>query len=160
MPYITLTQGKRALVDYDDYHILNAFKWYYSNGYAVRKVQRFGRSRTILMHRVINDTPKGMETDHINRSTLDNRRLNLRSVTNTQNHYNRHAIPKSKSKYKGVWWHTERSKWAAQITFDGKKILLGRFDKEEDAAETYNVAAYHLHGSYACFNKIPESRYA
>lgn len=42
------------------------------------------------LHRVImGDIPAGMEIDHINRNTLDNRRDNLRIVTRSQNLQNR-----------------------------------------------------------------------
>lgn len=40
------------------------------------------------LHRVINKTPKGMLTDHINGDRLDNRRENLRTVNNRTNSEN------------------------------------------------------------------------
>jgi len=39
------------------------------------------------------------------------------------------------SKYIGVSWAKNCNKWSCQIHFKGKKIHLGLFEKEEDAAK-------------------------
>src|SRR3990167_10859282 len=80
MKRIKLTQGKFAIVDNEDFEWLNQWKWHYNNsdGYAYRtKVFRRINGKQpkehISIHRLINKTPKGMETDHINHNRLDNR---------------------------------------------------------------------------------------
>ena len=76
MKEIKLTKGKVAIVDNDDFEFLNIQKWYLSShGYAVT-----GKSPHQYMHRIINKTPKNLLTDHINRNTLDNRKINLRNA--------------------------------------------------------------------------------
>jgi len=71
MKRIKLTQEKVALVDDADFEFLNQWKWFYhQTGYA-KSCHRY-------MHRLINKTPKGFHTDHINRNKLDNRKSNLR----------------------------------------------------------------------------------
>lgn len=47
----------------------------------------------------------------------------------------------SSSKYKGVSWNIRERKWKAQIQYKGVKINLGTYDKEEHAANAYDVAA-------------------
>jgi len=90
MKFIKLTQDKQAIVDDSDYERLSKFKWCYHLGYAIRyagggrKQRRFER-----MHRVVNNTPDGFFTDHINRNKLDNRRANLRTVKHRENSINR-----------------------------------------------------------------------
>ena len=64
-----------ALVDDDDYEWLNQWKWSLgTHGYACRyehNILSNGKKRKIhiLMHRLVNKTPTGLLTDHIN-STL------------------------------------------------------------------------------------------
>lgn len=83
MAEITLKNGEVALVDDADLKRVMSFSfyWYLSNGYAVTRKHQ----RSIFMHAVVNNTPVGMCTDHINRNRLDNRKSNLRSCTRSEN---------------------------------------------------------------------------
>jgi hypothetical protein len=86
MKEIPLTRDQLAIVDDHWIDRLSRYNWACSpNGYAY---MRFGAS-TLYMHRLIAKTPKGMETDHINRNRLDNRESNLRNVTHAENCQNR-----------------------------------------------------------------------
>lgn len=58
----------------------------------------------------------------------------------------------STSKFKGVSRHSQRDKWVAQIVVLGRHIYLGLFDDEVEAAETYDRAARHHFGEFACLN--------
>lgn len=152
---IPLRDGGEALVDAELYESLAQWKWYKNGrGYAMRKVRIDGRQRTILMHREIAGTPPGIHTDHINGEKLDNRRGNLRHVTNTQNHWNIGITKQNVSGYKGVCWDKRKGKWAATIAADGKHFYLGGFPLVEQAAKAYNIAARQLHGEYAVLNPL------
>ena len=99
---IELTQNKFALVDDEDYRWLNEFKWYRvkskKTDYAYTKIiQSNGKRKSMLMHRLILNTPTGMQTDHKNHNGLDNRKSNIRICTSSENHQN--MIPNRKSKY-------------------------------------------------------------
>ena len=86
MRRIELTQNKFALVDNEDYERLNGIKWYYSNGYAVHSLYKNGKfSGRLWMHRLIMNTPTGMEVDHKNGNGIDNRKSNLRNCNHFQN---------------------------------------------------------------------------
>lgn len=134
MNYIPLTQGKRTLVDDEDFKELSQHKWYIGNhGYALRKTHIGSvkddtrREVTFLMHRVINNTPEGFLTDHINRNKLDNRRNNLRTVTSRQNILNTNIRRTNRSGYTGVCFDKRSGKWEAYISNDYKKIGLGLY---------------------------------
>lgn len=93
MKEIKLTQGKVVLVDDEDYEYLNQFKWYalknHRTYYAQRVIQNNYIKRTLKMHRVIMDTPCGLEVDHIDGDGLNNQKCNLRNCTFAENRKNR-----------------------------------------------------------------------
>lgn len=147
---ISLTQGKFTIVDDCDYDYLMQWKWYYRNGYAVRKESK----RTIHMHRVILERMdfKDFISDHINRDKLDNCRCNLRPATNSQNRCNRNKPKNNTSGYIGVCWY--REKWHVSIQTNGKRIYLGCYVDKEEAALAYDKAARKYHGEFAVLNEV------
>jgi len=152
---ITLTQGKFAIVDAEDYDRLNQDKWYAGKCKNTYYAGRVEGGKTIKMHREIMRAPKGALVDHINHNGLDNRKSNLRLCTNAQNCYNQQACATGTSKYKGVSWHKSRSKWSARIRCDRKFYNLGEFDNEMEAAMAYDDKAVELFGEFAWPN-FPE----
>jgi hypothetical protein len=93
MKEILLTRGKVAIVDDEDYALVNRMKWQAAPSrdtfYAMCGIPGLRGQQRLLMHRLIMDPPKGMEIDHINGNGLDNRRANMRIVTRQQNLQNR-----------------------------------------------------------------------
>lgn len=136
-----------ALVDDCDYEYLNQWEWRAlitgKNIYAIR-------SPNILMHRIIINTPKGMDTDHRDHNGLNNQRSNLRICTTSQNLFNRSNAIRSKVKYKGV--SKSKRGYKVYIFHDGKQINLGRFTNIIEAAKVYDEAAKKYHGEFACLN--------
>ena len=155
MAYIPLTQGKVALVDDADYERLAAFKWYALRSgrrwYAVRMTSRtLGPQRPIYMHHeIFGKPPPGLETDHVNGDGCDNRRVNVRFVTRTQNQGNARPQLGRTSRFKGVCWEKHKRRWRAQARLGGKNRLLGYFTNEEDAARAYDAAAVAKWGEFA-----------
>ena len=108
------------------------------------------------MHREVANTPDGLVCDHINGNSLDNRKANLRSATHLQNCWNARKYSQScSSKYKGVMFYKMRQKWGATICVHGKKIFLGLFVDEIQAAKEYDEAAKKHFGEFAALN-FPE----
>lgn len=131
MKVIAISSDKFTLVDDEDYEYLSQFKWsYMCRGYAARNPEG-DTSPKILMHRVINKTPAGMQTDHINRDRLDNRRANLRTVTHTENMNNRSVQKRSKSGVQGVTWNKQAQKWRVRKG----QVFVGQFNTVEEAAK-------------------------
>ena len=154
MKTIPLTKGFLATVDDSDFEVLSKNKWCVNGRegkeYAVRHTGG-SKNQLLYMHRDILNAPPDLQVDHINHNGLDNRRQNLRLVTNSQQHMNSYGRKGHSSKYKGV--HREvlkwGSSWQAYITVHGKNIRLGTFRTEEDAAIAYDHAARKYFGQYA-----------
>lgn len=101
-----------------------------------------GNRVSVLLHRAITQAPFGLQVDHRNGDTLDNRRKNLRVVTAMVNQQGfRTKQPNTRSRYRGVSWLPHNKKWQAKITLEKKQIYLGIFRSEQEAAECYDTAA-------------------
>lgn len=152
---IKLTKGYETIVDGDDFEWLNQWSWYYAHGYAVRTIyDDKGKPYQLRMHRLIINTPDGLDTDHINGDKLDNQRHNLRPATRSQNVANTFVEKQNKSGYKGVSWKKTNKKWCAQIRVDNVVKHIGLFDNKKDAAKAYNKAAKKYFKEFAYLNEI------
>jgi hypothetical protein len=155
---IPLTEGKFTIVDPSDFYLLNAFDWLTcgrdDNLYAARVIRsKTGQLNTILMHRQILNAPPGLLVDHSNTNSLDNRSSNLRLATPSQNSCNsRRNKSNTYSRYRGVSFSKRKQKWFAAIRNQGRKLWLGYFDNELDAARAYDNAAKKYHGEFAKLN--------
>lgn len=153
MKYIPLTQNKQAMVDDEDYEWLNQWKWYISNkGYAIRGVRNVSLPtgyKSISMHRLINNTPDGYETDHKNGDKLDNRRVNIRTASRAQNRYNTPPRADNKSGVAGVIWYKPLKKWLAYIQVDKKHIHLGYYYELNDAVAVRRTAESTYCGDFS-----------
>ncbi len=156
MKQIELTRGLFALVDAEDYDHLMKTKWYAHGGkcgkfYATAKIG----GKAIRLHNLLARPPCDMEVDHINGNSLDNRKKNLRICTRAQNGANtiRKRSANSLCKYRGTNINP-RGRFQAQINVKGKKISLGTFDLEVDAAKAYNAAAQKYFGEFARLNAV------
>ena len=160
MRIIELTKGMVAKVSDSDYELVSDYKWYAHKGtsghyYAANMTNKVdGKRQRIFMHRLINNTPEGFETDHANGDSLDNRRNNLRTVTKSQNQHNTVLRKDNTSGFKGVGWHKASGKWRTRINKDGVTVFSGFFHSKLEAAEAYNEQALELFGEYARLNII------
>ena len=158
MREIELTKGYKTMVDDEDYEGVSQHKWFahvdYRGGVYARRQRRDGNKQvTVLMHREITGVPRGMEVDHIDGETLDNRRENLRVCTHSQNRKNTHGSH-GDVLYKGVCYNKGQDRYTAKIGCDGKQHWIGYFKTPEEAALAYNDAARRYHGEYACLNEV------
>ena len=158
-----MAQPQYAKVDPADYKRLRGYEWFakrtknsfYARGRLAGSKSK--KEKLTYMHQEIIKVPEGMVVDHINHDAMDNRRANLRPATRAQNTRNRKKFAKSSgSKYKGIYWRKKTRKWEVLITFERKKIFLGCFRSEIDAARAYDRAAIKYHGEFASLN-FPES---
>lgn len=97
--------------------------------------------------------PKGFKIDHIDRVRSNNPISNLRLATDSENMWNCGKQKNTKSKFKGAWWHKTNKKWVAEIKKHRKKIHIGCFENELDAAKAYDSKSIELHGEFSKTNK-------
>jgi len=153
--YILLSCGNVAFLDADDYGLVShQEKWCLTNigGYVSYKTYSQRKRIRHILHNILMEPPSGFVVDHKNGNPLDNRRENLRIATILQNNQNRCSNKNSTSPFKGVSWEEDRQKWRVQIFSDGKKIHIGRFDDQIEAAKAYNVQAAKYQGEFARLN--------
>ena len=153
---IPLGNGKSCKVDASDYEHLGKFNWYLDKAGSKEYAARAGAGRPVRMHRQIASPGPGLEVDHKNGDTLDNRRCNLRVCTRTQNNGNRKKSKRGSSRYKGVWWECGNQRWCAALGIRQQRIWCGRHKDEKDAAIAYDRAAKEYFGEFARLN-FPDS---
>lgn len=89
------------------------------------------------------------EIDHRDCIKSNDRWLNLRLATTSQNGANTHKRSNNTSGHKGVTWHSRNKKWQAQIAVNGAHLYLGQFDDPALAGQAYAKAAVEHHGEFA-----------
>lgn len=146
-------------VDDELFEEINRYKWSFDQRYIYRKewllsVNGKQKYRKIYLHKFINQTPKGFDTDHIDGDKLNNLRENLRSATRSQNNMNASKTKDTTSKYKGVFFDRRSGKWRAEIKINGKAKYIGLFKDQDEAALAYNKAAELLFGDFCKTNKL------
>ena len=57
-----------------------------------------------------------------------------------------------KSSYRGVCWNKTNKRWQTEIKKEGKRLHLGSFAGEEEAARAFDRAAIHLRGNKTVLN--------
>jgi hypothetical protein len=147
--FIPLTKGKFTIVDAEDFVWLSQFKWHCIINKSAYAYHSFNGKQT-SMHRVIMNPPPGLVVDHIDGNGLNNCRSNLRICTIVENQRNSKGWSKT-SRYKGVSW-SKKNKWASAISLNFKRIHLGYFDNEIEAAKAYDKKAAELFGEFAYLN--------
>jgi hypothetical protein len=154
---ISSNTGQSILIDEDSYWAVCGFVWGIGKqGYCTTSPYRDKKQRQIKLHRMImNVTDPKIYVDHINGNKLDNRKANLRLCGATGSSRNR-GKPKKQtaSQYKGLYYNKKIKKWCARVCVDKKKVNLGYFETELEAALAYNEGVGRYHGEFARPNVI------
>jgi hypothetical protein len=154
--YIAIISGYCVLVDDEDAHLLDKYRWRVQSQTKCHRTHRYvvawgeGR-RLLLLHREIAGAVKGQVVDHKNHDTLDNRRENVRVCSISENLSNRSKANRiTSSHHLGVWLESRdrRKVWYACVTFGGKRVRA-RFYTEAEAVAWRNLTAARIHGEFA-----------
>lgn len=132
------TKSGEAIIDVDDLDSVKKHKWYLTgSGYVMTRIDK---NRQLFLHHLIIGRKPGLVVDHIDRNPLNNRKLNLRHVTQHINCTNTKLSKNNTSGYTGVTWSNKGKKWVAQIMVNSKMINLGRFNDIDGAIRRRKIA--------------------
>lgn len=108
-----------------------------------------GKLMRMLGHKIAwfilhNEIPEFI--DHTNRDTSDNREVNIRKCTKSQNAMNRKRNISTKSGIRGI---TESNgRWLVRIQIDGNRVVIGRYDDISLAKSARDKAEIELFGEF------------
>lgn len=136
-----------CIIDKEDYDKVKNIRWRLGgDGYAVNNSDK---KENLYVHRIINDTPKDLFCDHINRDKLNCKKENLRTVTHRLNCINIGTQSRNTSGVKGVSWSKSQQKWRSRITINSKEISLGQYKNYLDAVKARIKAEALYFGEYS-----------
>ena len=118
-------------------------------GYCAVKIQGTNyRAQRLAFFYMMGRWPS-RDIDHIDGNKQNNRWVNLREATRSQNGANRGMTKKNSSGYKGVAWDEKLQKWRAAIGVNYRRIHLGLFESADQASTAYLAAARQHFGEFA-----------
>lgn len=112
------------------------------DGYLFINLSKNGIRKNFTIHRLVGlhflpNWKAYKEIDHRNQDKLDNRVLNLRWATRSEQCANKTKQQNTTSKFIGVSFHKIKNKWVAHIRcqklLGGKRKYLGYFETEDEA---------------------------
>jgi hypothetical protein len=115
----------------------------------IKYMYKYYFAHRVIWAKVYGDIPDNVEIDHIDLNTRNNKLINLRLATHSQNGMNRRKQSNSEPNPKGVYFHKRRGYWVAQIVKDRENTYLGHFDTAAEAHRAYVAAAATMHGQFA-----------
>ena len=143
------SKGEEFYFDLEDYDKIKDYCWNKHKEYiTTRNVSGY-----ILFHRlVMGISDENIAVDHINHNKSDNRKNNLRFVTDSQNSMNRCISSHNTSGITGV--NKRNGKWTARIGVNTKRIFLGDYDNFFEAVKARKEAEEKYYKEYSYDNSI------
>lgn len=90
------------------------------------------------------------QMDHINKDRDDDRWVNLREASSSDNNANRKMQSNNTSGYRGVSWDYMAGKWDVRVN----RIHIGFFDDIEEAVAARDLHAEEMQGAFANLNSF------
>lgn len=137
-------KGEIFYFDLEDFEKIKDYNWYIDKRGYVKTT-----NPDLRMHRIVLEiTDRNIMVDHIFHKKYDNRKSQLRIVTNSQNQMNRNVPIQNVTGFRGVSWHKRKNAWIAQIGLNGKLKYIGIFKKFDDAVNARIKAENYYFGEY------------
>ena len=130
--------NEQFIFDTEDYDLVSQYTWYkMNNGYFCHKDNK----QYFLLHRLIMNPPNELDVDHINHDKSDNRKINLRLASRSQNLVNKQY--ENKTGYRGVV-ELPSGRFMAQIGNE----YIGSYDTAQQAHDAYMEEATKKYGDF------------
>ena len=153
----TMSDGNKFIFDIDDYNLIKKYNWHFSGRDYIGTTiynKETKKHETLMIHRLLMNVQdlswKEVVVDHINGNIYDNRKSNLRVVTQAQNSMNQKKSKNNTSGITGVY--SQNNKWCSHIKVNGTDIFLGMFDNFNDAVKVRKIAEEKYFGEYSYDN--------
>lgn len=141
------SKDEKFYFDLEDYEKIKDYCWRIDkHGYVVTTKHNHNPSVFGMHNIVMNCFSRENVVDHIYHKTNDNRKNNLRIVTNQQNGMNKKLPINNTSGYIGVT--KNKNKWIAQIKINGKNTRLGSYLTKNEAIQARKEAEIKYFGEY------------
>jgi len=147
------SKGEEFYFDLEDYDLIKDYCWHIDNKGYVVSINENGQK--IMLHRLITNCPNNLMPDHIHgqNSRNNNRKVNLRIATRSQNAMNQKTHNNNTSGVTGVCWHKRNNKWMAQIRVN-KKTYQKYFNNFNDAVLQRKMWEEKFFGEFSYENSM------
>jgi hypothetical protein len=155
--YGRFDSGETFLFDVADYDFIKSKNWRLHCQWQKSYPYVYDTGLRRPLHRYLLGIGRGLEADHINLNTLDNRRENLRLCTHRQNQCNQPPQANNTSGVPGVSFYPPRGKYRARIKHYGYDLHLGYYTTFLEAVQARNEGMKWLFGEFGRYSEAPEA---
>lgn len=153
----TLKDGTQFIFDKENFSKIEDINFYRNKNSDEGANSYIICARGKYLHRYLFGHREGLEVDHINLNTMDNRSENIRFCTHQQNQINQGLQVNNTSGVTGVSFYKPRNKYRARIKISQQEVHLGYYDTFLEAIQARNVGMEALFGEYGRYNNVPKA---
>lgn len=152
------SNGDEFWFDKEDYDLIKDYGW--NKRYDGYFVAHNGNSIIRLSRLIMQVKDPNIIVDHKEHNLWDNRKEKMRLTNKKGNARNHKLFSNNTSGHTGVSWHKQMNKWVARIVVNYNEIILGYFDKKEDAVRVRKEAEEKYFGEWSYENSMKDSEEA
>jgi hypothetical protein len=151
------SESGRAIIDIEDVEKCKKHKWRLTDKSTKRKNIKYvyagsGAGNQLPLHRFITNTPEGIMPDHIDGNPLNNRKYNLRLVTEQLNCINKTMKDYHKLGFSGVYYYEGHNQpYKTEIQLFKQRVYFKNYKTLEDCALTRFLAEIMVFREYRSF---------
>lgn len=135
---------REALIDTEKLELIRSFpnSWMlHGRNYVKHEQTKRTVKQRVFLHRIIASPPPDKYVDHINGNPLDNRNVNLRVCSHSENLQNQtRRRSDNSSGHRGVYYNKRQGVWGASCCVNNKRTHLGFFATRDDAGAAAALA--------------------